>query len=250
MCKKFVESKINNQIASWCFRVVDRCGCGEKLIRNGKTKYGKQRFLCRSCVTSRVAFPKAVGYGATYDRRIVQLTKEGVGIRSTARLLNISPATVLRKILIIAEGIEIPQVPRDLSRIQVDELHTFVQKKNKEVCVIFSWDQALKRVLSLAIGTRSKANLRKVIHPLLEAEVESINTDGYSGYRGVVPKKKHTTFKRRNNGIERQNLNLRTHLKRLNRRTICFSKSVVMLLAVVKIYFWHDLHKSVKRFGF
>jgi insertion element IS1 protein InsB len=145
---------------------------------------------------------------------------------------------VIRKILCIADAIPTPEIPKVLGRIEVDELHTFIQHKNAVMCVIFSWDQQSKQALSLIVGTRSKANLRKVINPLLEVDVESINTDRYSGYRGVVPKKKHTTFKRRNNGIERQNLNLRTHLKRLNRRTICYSKSIAMLLAVVKIYFW------------
>ncbi|MBN9294195.1 MAG: transposase, partial [Flavobacteriia bacterium] len=48
----------------------------------------------------------------------------------------------------------------------------------------------------------------------------------------------HKIHRRCTNHIERQNLNLRTHLKRLNRKTICYSKSLMMLLAVVKIYFW------------
>jgi len=207
-------------------------------VKNGKTPGGKQRFLCRACKSSKVIDPQPRSYGNRYDRKIIQLTKEGLGIRSTARILDISPSTVIRKILCIAERIDPPEVPKILGRIQVDELHTFVQNENRKICVIFSWDQSLKRVFSLTVGTRSKVNLRKVINPLLEVTVESINTDGYPGYRGVIPKKKHTTFKRRNNGIERQNLNLRTHIKRLSRRTICFSKSVVMLYAVVKIYFW------------
>uniref|UniRef100_UPI0038B39A68 IS1 family transposase n=1 Tax=Flavobacterium soli TaxID=344881 RepID=UPI0038B39A68 len=40
------------------------------------------------------------------------------------------------------------------------------------------------------------------------------------------------------NHIERNNLTLRTHLKRLNRRAICFSKSLIVLVFVLKIYFW------------
>ena len=37
---------------------------------------------------------------------------------------------------------------------------------------------------------------------------------------------------------EGMHLNFRTHLKRLNRRTICFSRSNEMLASVVKIYLW------------
>jgi insertion element IS1 protein InsB len=235
-------SKITDAIQTTCFTVVDetenQCGCGRTLLRNGRTKYGKQRYLCRSCNRSTVINPTKVSYGQKYDARIVQFKKEGLGIRSTARILGISSATVVRRILEIADRILPPGIPGFTGRIQVDELHTFIQKKDTEVYVIYSWSQELKQALSLTVGTRSKANLRKVVDPLLDAGVETINTDNYSGYKGVVPKKKHTTFKRRNNGIERQNLNLRTHLKRLSRRTICFSKSIVMLEAVLKIYFW------------
>ncbi|WP_394801047.1 IS1 family transposase [Niabella ginsengisoli] len=40
------------------------------------------------------------------------------------------------------------------------------------------------------------------------------------------------------NHIERYNLSLRTHLKRLARRSICFTKSLKILQAILKIYFW------------
>ena len=39
------------------------------------------------------------------------------------------------------------------------------------------------------------------------------------------------------NHIERHNLTIRTHIKRLTRRTICFSRKAIMLYAVLKIYF-------------
>jgi IS1 family transposase/transposase-like protein len=225
-----------------CFNSVDgksTCTkCGNKVVKNGKTAHGNQRYWCRFCQTSKVLFVKQNGFGSIFDKQIVQLTKEGNGIRSTARILTISPATILRKLLRIAQNIEPPKIPVNLKRIQVDELHTIIQNKKREIYVIYSWSQELKRVLTLAIGTRSKNNLRLVVDPLLAANAQTINTDGYSGYIGVVTKNIHTTYKTRNNGIERQNLNLRTHLKRLNRRTICFSKSSLILEAILKIYCW------------
>lgn len=240
--KKFNKNEINAENLTTCSRRVDissKTGrCGGFFIKNGRTNYGKQRLVCRICRVSKVDNPKERGFGNRYDAEITILTKEGMGIRSIGRILGISPSTVVSKILKQAEKITEPKVPEKLDRIQVDEVHTFIQNKDREIYVIYSWSQELKRVLSLTVGTRSKVNLRKVVNPLLEAQAETINTDKYSGYKGIVPKKKHTTFKRRNNGIERQNLNLRTHLKRLNRRTICFSKSALMLEAVLKIYCW------------
>ncbi|MBP6430489.1 MAG: hypothetical protein KA319_01880 [Ferruginibacter sp.] len=66
-----------------------------------------------------------------------------------------------------------------------------------------------------------------------------IYTDGLSNYKYLVPPTLHSIKQFGTNRIERVNLNLRTHLKRLGRRTICFSKSLAMLLACVKIYFWY-----------
>ena len=57
-------------------------------------------------------------------------------------------------------------------------------------------------------------------------------------YLGLVPKELHHVKRRGINRIERMNLTLRTHLKRLNRRTIAYSKSLLVLTAILKIYFW------------
>jgi len=53
---------------------------------------------------------------------------------------------------------------------------------------------------------------------------------------GVVPEAHHWVGKQWTQEIEGQNLNFRAHLKRLHRRTICFSKSDEMHEAVIKLY--------------
>lgn len=73
---------------------------------------------------------------------------------------------------------------------------------------------------------------------LLLADAKRIVTDQLNSYKELIPKEIHSTKSRGINPIERNNLTLHTHLKRLNRKTICYSKSAVMLLAVVKIYCW------------
>ena len=74
---------------------------------------------------------------------------------------------------------------------------------------------------------------------------KTIYTDGLGMYQKLIPESNHKIHRRCTNHIERQNLTLRTHLKRLNRRTICYSKSITMLYVVVKIYFWGGIsHKK------
>ena len=93
-----------------------------------------------------------------------------------------------------------------------------------------------KEVIDLVVGRRNKTNLERIISTLLLSDSKQIVTDKLNIYKELVPKKIHSTKNRGINHIERENLNLRTHLKRLNRRTICYSKSAAMLF--VKIYFW------------
>lgn len=53
-----------------------------------------------------------------------------------------------------------------------------------------------------------------------------LTTDEWGSYARELPKDKHLTSKLFTQRIERNNLTLRTRIKRLARRTICFSRSV------------------------
>uniref|UniRef100_UPI00166D2F5C IS1 family transposase n=1 Tax=Aquaticitalea lipolytica TaxID=1247562 RepID=UPI00166D2F5C len=67
---------------------------------------------------------------------------------------------------------------------------------------------------------------------------DKIYTDRLNVYPSLIPKSIHRRFQYCTNKIERMNLTLRTHIKRLSRKTICFSKSEKYLEAHLKIYFW------------
>ncbi len=51
-------------------------------------------------------------------------------------------------------------------------------------------------------------------------------TDGWPNYQQQLSQLKHLVGKILTQRIERHHLTLRTHIKRLARRTICFSKSI------------------------
>jgi insertion element IS1 protein InsB len=54
-----------------------------------------------------------------------------------------------------------------------------------------------------------------------------------------LPEERHWVGKELMQAIERNKLNFRTHLKRLQRETICFSKAEDMHEAVTKLYIRH-----------
>ena len=105
--------------------------------------------------------------------------------------------------------------------------------------MIYALDKQSGQVVDLKVGRRTKTNLKRVTDTLLLANCKQIYTDGLKIYRELIPRALHKIKRYGTNKIERKNLSLRTHLKRLNRKTICFSKSISMLEACLKIYFWH-----------
>ena len=67
------------------------------ILRNGEIKSGFQRFICKDCSRSWQELYVYQSYNVK-NEHIILLTKEGCGIRSTARILQISPKTILRRI--------------------------------------------------------------------------------------------------------------------------------------------------------
>jgi insertion element IS1 protein InsB len=209
----------------------------ENVVKNGQQTNGRKKYHCKNC---KRYFQENYAYLSytTDDNQIILLTKEGCGVRSTSRILNISPTTVIRRVMKIANRLKRPYPILKGKTYEVDELFTYVGNKDNRICVAYSYESKTGKVLDISVGRRNKTNLKKVTETLVLSEAKTIYTDGLDLYEKLIPKSIHRIHQRCTNHIERQNLTLRTHLKRLNRKTICYSKSVIMLLAVVKIYFW------------
>lgn len=168
---------------------------------------------------------------------IKNLVKEGCGIRSIARLLKISVTTVLKRILSIAKIIRKPILSYN-KLYEVDELRTFYKSKTRLLWIVYALRRDTKEIADFAVGTRTVKTLKRVIDTLLLSGAEKVHTDKLHLYNYIIPENIHQSKIYCTNHIERKNLSLRIHLKRLNRRTICFTKSIPILVACLKIYFW------------
>jgi len=171
------------------------------------------------------------------NANIVTLTKEGMGIRSTARILKISTTTLLKRIVSIAKSISQPAVPKGKT-YEVDEMRTFLKRKNNLIWIVYALERESKKVVSFYVGARTKKTLQVVLKTLQLSEAKHIFTDKLKHYKCLITKSVHKTQRFSINHIERKNLTLRTHLKRLNRKTICFSKNLIVLSSILKLYFW------------
>lgn len=121
-------SKTNPQVADTDI-IQPKCRhCQARCVKAGKERSGKQRYVCTVCKKRQVATFDYHAYHPDLDQNIIALTKEGVGIRGTARLLGISPTTLISRIKKIASEIKEPVLAKGKT-YEVDELRTFVKKK-------------------------------------------------------------------------------------------------------------------------
>jgi insertion element IS1 protein InsB len=207
------------------------------LIKHGTSSANKIRFRCKVCKKTQVEHYSYNAYNPSINKRIVSLTKEGVGIRSTARLLQISTTTLLKRIISIAKSIPNQQIYKG-KVYEVDEIRSYLRNKEKPIWIVYALERTTKRVVSFAIGRRTKRTLQNVINTLLLSSPKRIYTDGLVHYKALIGSLIHKVKRFGTNHIERNNLSIRTHLKRLSRKTICFSRSFIVLMCVLRIYFW------------
>ena len=73
----------------------------ENVVKHGQSKEGKQRYQCRNLECWRKTFIREYsyrGYLPEVKQQVVDMAMNGSGIRDTARVLKISPTTVIEEI--------------------------------------------------------------------------------------------------------------------------------------------------------
>ncbi|WP_232829265.1 IS1 family transposase [Aureibaculum luteum] len=214
--------------------------CKVLAVKNGKQSNGRQRYYCKSC---KISFQHKYHYNAykiDTNKNIYHLLKESVGIRSTSRLLSISKTTVMKRIKYMGSLISKPIYNEKFQYYEIDEMRVVVGYKLKEAWITYAINRHTKKVVNFIVGRRTKRNISVITKSVLQLYPKMIFTDGLRTYRRLIPKKQHNTRKKNTTVIERNNLTLRIHLKRLSRKTICFSKNFGMLNATLKLYLWGD----------
>ena len=76
-------------------------GQGTNIIRHGKTRQGKQRDCCQEALGNGGTFlldDTSPGHSVGVKQQIVDMAMNASGIRETARVLHISPTTVIKEL--------------------------------------------------------------------------------------------------------------------------------------------------------
>jgi insertion element IS1 protein InsB len=85
-------------------------------------------------------------------------------------------------------------------------------------------------------GRREDHALLQLKALLVPFGIRRFYTDGWGAYRRHLDPRRHVVGKRRTQQLERKHLTLRTRIKRLVRKTICFSRSVLMHDIVIGLF--------------
>ena len=131
-----------------------------------------------------------------------------------ARLLKLEPTqTVVR--LCQWEDIE----------AELDEMWSFVGSKQHQRWLWHAIDHITGEVLAYVLAEHKDTAFLELKALLEPFGITQFYTDGWGAYERHLEPVFHTVGKANTQTIERKHLTLRTRIKRLARKTICFSKS-------------------------
>lgn len=205
-----------------------------KFINMVKQKKGLQRYRCQGC---QQCFQHEYHYEAhkpSIPKKIIDRAINVSGVRDTSRVLGISATTVIAHLKKLTPSTVNPVVKQLTKKgkpltiqlfCEMDQQWSFVKSKKNQRWLWYAWSPQLKQILAYHLGSRTHKSAQQLLSRLKDLPIAVYCTDNFSAYRRLLPSSKHLIGKRYTQRIERNNLNFRTHIKRLTRKTICFSTS-------------------------
>ena len=111
---------------------------------------------------------------------------------------------------------------------ELDEMWSYVGKKAEPRWLWHAIDHHRGTVLAYVFGRRKDEVFLELKELLAPFGITRFYTDGWGAYERHLDPEQHTIGKAHTQKIESKHINLRTRIKRLVRRTICFSKTIAM----------------------
>ncbi len=119
---------------------------------------------------------------------------------------------------------------------ELDEMWSYVRSKANPRWLWYAIDHHTGKVLAYVFGRRQDDVflwLQQLLNPF---GITRYFTDGWGAYERHLEAEQHTIGKAHTQKIESQHIHLRTRIKRLVRRTLCFSKTERMHDLVIGLF--------------
>ena len=127
-------------------------------------------------------------------------------------------------------------VIRKVKEAELDEIWSVVGRKKQPRWLWGALDHQTGRMMAYVFGRREDQALLALKALLAPLGIGRFYTDGWGAYHRHLNPHQHVVGKRRTQQLERNHLTLRTRIKRLVRKTICFSRSVQMHEIVIGLF--------------
>jgi insertion element IS1 protein InsB len=225
----------------------------DQIVKHSKTARGTQRHLCQNILCAKGSFLLDYcnrGCVPEVKHLIIDMSLNASGVRDTARSLQISTNTVLhelRKKAAVLESVNTgllrtlhsTETTVNIERAgeaEMDEMWSFVGKKGHQRWLWHAIDHHTGAVLAYVFGRRKDEVFLRLKALLEPFGLTRYFTDHWGAYTRHLESDVHSPGKRNTQNIERTHLTLRTRIKRLVRKTICFSKSTRMHDIVIGLF--------------
>ena len=126
----------------------------------------------------------------------------------------------------------------------MDEFWSFVGDKSNQRWTWYAIERKSGCILAWHNGKRTDKDFLVLWDMLKVFDIDKYFTDDWGSYSKYIPSHMHETGKNNTWKIERKNLNFRTHLKRLTRKTVCFSKNESIHDNVIGMYIEKYYYKT------
>ena len=127
---------------------------------------------------------------------------------------------------------------------EIDEFWSFVKNKSNQRWTWYAIEKQTGIIVSWHNGKRTDEDLKQLLKQMEQIPINKFYTDDWGAYSRLLPKDKHVIGKDETWKIERKNLNFRIHIKRLSRKTICYSKSEIIHDNVIGTYIERFYYKT------
>lgn len=163
----------------------------------------------------------------------------GSGVRDCTAVSEVGKRTVLTWIKAWAAGLTVTPRKHNYSRVQLDEHWSYVGKKAKKVWLLYAYAVDDDEIIAFTMGKRSAKSVQNLFVKLKRLDIGVFLTDDWEAFAAVLPKAKHLIGKQYTKAIEGVNTFFRTRVRRLVRRTVCFSKKLLYHYSMLKIVIYH-----------
>ena len=197
---------------------------------------GKQSYRCKDCGYQYVENPISRAYPIEVKQLCLKMYLNGMGFRAIARVTEIDHTTIINWVKEAGELLSDEPQDSEIPEItEIDELQTFVGNKKNKLWIWTVVNHKQKGILLWSIGDRSSRTFEQIWQIIKCWHSFWYVTDGWKVYPMYIEPEDHLVCKTYMTRVEGENTRLRHYLARLHRKTLCYSKSILLLKYSIRL---------------